>query len=60
MLAVVVIALIAVAVLALVVLAWWWSGRSRRADNSPLATAERSEAEANRTKEYRLSGGFGP
>ena len=54
------VVVIVLAVVALVVLAWWWSGRSRSADNSPLASAERSEAESNRTKEYRPSGGFGP
>ncbi len=60
MLEVVVISVICAAVLALVLLAWWWSGRSRSADNSPLAAAERGEAESKRTKEYRPSGGFGP
>ena len=60
MLAAVVISVIVLAVVALAVLAWWWSGRSRGADNSPLAAAERGEAESNRTKEYRPSGGFGP
>ena len=56
----VVVILIAGAVVALAVLAWWWSGRSLSADNSPLAAAERGEAESTRTKEYLALRRLGP